>query len=177
VVTVEGDRMRDGHAFGLPNAHITVTVGRHVSASSLDADWVLAHEMIHLALPAVSDDHTWLAEGLATYVEGIARTQAGNLTETELWQEYRTAMSQGLPQADDQGLDHTHTWARTYWGGALFCLVADVQIRERTHNQRGLQDDLRAISRHEGGMSVRRTAAQILTAGDQATGTTVLGDL
>ena len=38
------------------------------------------------------------------------------------------------------GLDNTHTWGRTYWGGAMFCLLADVEIRRRTHNRRGLQD-------------------------------------
>jgi len=30
--------------------------------------------------------------------------------------------------AADRGLDHTHTWGRTYWGGALFCLPRRVEI-------------------------------------------------
>ena len=37
------------------------------------------------------------------------------------------------------------TWGRTYWGGAMFCLMADVRIREQTHNRKGLQDALRGI--------------------------------
>lgn len=48
----------------------------------------------------------------------------------------RVTIHQGLPQANDRSLDRTHTWARTYWGGALYCLVADVGIREQTDNRR-----------------------------------------
>ena len=39
--------------------------------------------------------------------------------------------AEGLPQAGDQGLDNTPTWGRKYWGGAIFCLLADIEIRKR----------------------------------------------
>jgi hypothetical protein len=173
----EGDRVMNGRTFGAPHALIEMKVGRQVSAQSLHEDWVLVHEMTHLALPEVSDEQNWLAEGLATYVEGIARVQAGNMSDTALWSEYFADMRKGLPGKDDQGLDRTHTWARTYWGGALFCLIADVRIRERTGNQRGLQDALRAINRAGGGMAQRWPAERIFATGDEATGTRVLSDL
>ena len=133
--------------------------------------------MIHLSLPAIAHEHNWLAEGVATYVEGIARVQAGNMSERDLWTEYVHAMPRGLPQADDHGLDHTHTHARTYWGGALFCFIADVNIRTQTNNRSGLQDALRAISRSGAGMSEEWPVERILAAGDAATGTTALQDL
>ena len=41
-------------------------------------------------------------------------------------------MPKGLPQAGDQGLDNTATWGRKYWGGAMFCLLADIEIRKAT---------------------------------------------
>jgi predicted metalloprotease with PDZ domain len=87
------------------------------------------------------------------------------------------AMPRGLPQANDRGLDRTHTHARTYWGGALYCLIADVQIREQTNSRYGLQDALRAIRRKGAGMSAEWPIERILTTGDEATGTTVLRDL
>jgi hypothetical protein len=177
VSIVEGDRMGSGRTFGLPQPYIEVSVGRHITVQALKDDWVLVHEMIHLALPAVAGEQNWLAEGIATYVEGIARTQAGNLTELALWTEYMDAMPRGLPQANDRGLDRTHTHARTYWGGALYCLIADVRIREQTHSRYGLQDALRAIRRSGAGMSTQWPIERILTAGDAATGTTVLHDL
>ncbi len=173
----DGDKVMGGRTFGAPDAIIELRVGRQVSAQALHDDWVLVHEMIHLALPEVSEEQNWVAEGLATYVEGIARTQAGNMSATALWSEYFTDMTKGLPGAADQGLDRTHTWARTYWGGALFFLIADVRIHEQTANKRGLQDALRAIERAGGGMAERWPAARIFAAGDQATATKVLQDL
>ncbi len=86
-------------------------------------------------------------------------------------------MPKGLPQPGDQGLDRTHTWARTYWGSALYCLIGDVQIREKTKNRRGLQDALRAIARAGGGMSQEWPIERILSVGDAATGITVLTDV
>jgi hypothetical protein len=177
ISVVPGDRMGSGRTFGLPLPHIEVSVGRHISAQALNDDWVLVHEMIHLALPAVTDEQNWLAEGIATYVEGVARTQAGNMTDVALWTEYLEAMPKGLPQADDRGLDRTHTHARAYWGGALYCLMADVRIRERTEGRYGLQDALRAIRRSGAGMSKEWPIERILATGDAATGTSVLWDL
>ena len=177
VSVVDNDRMGSGRTFGEPQSFIEVSVGRHITAQSLTDDWVLVHEMIHLALPDVAEDHIWLSEGIATYVEGIARTQAGNMIEADLWKEYVESMPRGLPQANDRGLDQTHTHARTYWGGALYCLIADVKIREKTHGRYGLQDALRAIRRASGGLSSEWPIDRILATGDTSTGTTVLRDL
>lgn len=177
ITVVDGARVMNGRTFGQPQAQIDVSVGKHTSAATLHDDWVLVHEMIHLAAPALADEHNWLAEGLATYVEGIARVQAGNVSDTAVWSEFLADMPKGLPMAGDQGLDRTHSWARTYWGGALFCLVADVRIRQQTGNRRGLQDALREIERAGGGMRAEWSASRMLGVGDRATGTTVLSDL
>ena len=56
-------------------------------------------------------------KGLATYVESIARAQAGELGVEQVWAGFVKGMPNGLPQSGDRGLDHTHTWGRTYWGG------------------------------------------------------------
>ena len=92
--------------------------------------------MTHLALPDVHPPHIWLAEGLATYVEPIARVEAGQLTAEKIWGDMLRDMKQGLPETGDRGLDGTDSWGRTYWGGAMFCLLADVEIRKQTGNQR-----------------------------------------
>jgi hypothetical protein len=156
---------------------IQATVGREVSADTLNDDWVMVHEMIHLALPEIGRSHIWLAEGLAVYVEGIARAQAGNRPVRDVWAEDRREMPRGLPNSGEGGMDDTHTWARTYWGGALFCLQADVAIREQTHNKIGLQTALRAILKETGGYGFERDIAQVLKVGDAATGTQVLAEL
>jgi hypothetical protein len=156
---------------------IQVSVGREVTADELAADWVLVHEMVHLALPELGRRHNWLAEGLAVYVEGIARAQSGNRDITDVWAEYRHSMPLGLPHAGEGGMDQTPTWARTYWGGALYCLQSDVRLREQTGNRAGLQTALRAILRETGGYRAERGIDDVLRIGDAATGTQVLQDL
>ena len=172
-----GEGVHGGKTFANPDAYIRVGVGRAVTAAQLLADWVLVHEMTHLALPDTGEEHAWLSEGLATYVEGVARVQAGNRSELDLWSEELSSMPRGLPQAGDAGLDHTHTWGRTYWGGAMFCLLADVEIHRRTHNAKGLQDALRAILAASGGLSADWPIARVLTTGDAAVGVPVLQEL
>jgi hypothetical protein len=156
---------------------IQVSVGRDVTSEELAADWVLVHEMVHLALPELGRRHNWLAEGLAVYVEGIARAQFGNRDVTDVWAEYRHSMPLGLPHAGEGGMDQTPTWGRTYWGGALYCLQADVKLREQTGNRVGLQTALRAILNETGGYGADRDIDEVLRIGDAATGTQVLQDL
>lgn len=86
-------------------------------------------------------------------------------------------MPVGAPGPGDRGLDHDHRWARTYWGGAYFALVADVRIRRRTRCRLGLEDALRAILRAKAEGTDRADAARILRVGDRATGTGVLTEL
>jgi hypothetical protein len=177
VVPESGDGVRGGKTFANPDAFIRVQVGREVRDAQLNADWVLVHEMTHLALPDTGEEHAWLSEGLATYVEGVARVQAGNRSETDVWAEELRQMPRGLPLPGDGGLDHTHTWARTYWGGAMFCLLADVDIRRRTQLRFGLQDALRAVLRASGGLSADWPIERVLRTGDAAVGTRTLEDL
>jgi hypothetical protein len=153
---------------------IQLRVGREATSEALASDWVLVHEMVHLALPEVGRAHNWLAEGLATYVEGVARAQAANRAIDDVWAEDRRSMVLGLPRAGEGGMDQTSTWGRTYWGGALYCLQADVAIREQTANRVGLQTALRAILKQTGGYGFERDIVDVLRIGDAATGTQVL---
>src|SRR5262249_23973480 len=127
-------------------------------------------------LPSLPRAQHWFEEGMATYVEPIARVQAGALTPERIWADMLRDMRQGLPQPGDRGLDRTPTWARTYWGGALFCLLADVEIRERSGNRKGLQHALRAILAH-GNMESDSELPPLLAMGDQAVGLPVLQEL
>jgi hypothetical protein len=156
---------------------IVISVGKTTGVDDLDDDWMLTHEMIHLAFPNMPRDQHWIEEGISTYVEPIARAQAGQMTAAAVWRDYARDMPKGQPDSGDEGLDNTHTWGRTYWGGALFCLAADVQIREKTHNKKGLQDALRAIRNSGGVIDQDWEIEQAFSVGDKATGTTVLRDL
>jgi hypothetical protein len=174
---MSGEGIGGGHTINEGGLSIHVDVGRDATPARLADDWVLVHEMVHLALPEIGRRHDWLAEGLAVYVEGVARAQAGNRAVADVWAEDRRSMPLGLPRPGEGGMDQTQTWARKYWGGALYCLDADVQIRQRTANRLGLQAALRAILEATGGYAAEKDITDVLHIGDAATGTRVLEDL
>lgn len=166
-----------GRTHGRPRPYIIAPIGQGVSRERLLASWVMTHEMVHLAVPSLPDRHNWLHEGIATYVEPIAQAQAGMLPVAQVWAQLVRGLPQGLPGPSDRGLDFTPTWGRTYWGGCLFCLLADLEIRTRSANARGLQDALRGVLEAGGTYEQSWPVSKTLEIGDRATQTTVLRDL
>jgi hypothetical protein len=178
IVPTDGRGVRGGWTFGRAGGGYTVIhVGSETEFAGLANDWMLTHEMVHLSFPSMADNHHWIEEGIATYVEPIARVRAKHFDANEMWFEVVRDMHQGLPAAGDEGLDNTHTWGRTYWGGALFCLLADVEIHRETGNQKGLQDALRGILDAGGDIRYDWTIEKALKIGDQAVGVPVLENL
>lgn len=156
------------------SAFTKIQVGENVTDGELVADGAMTRAMVRTAFPAQPKDHAWIEEGLAAYVELVARTQAGFLRPKTAWRSMVRDMPGGNPQPGDKGLDHASNWARAYWGGAQFCLLADVTIRGQTRNGKGLQDALRAIMNQGGTVATRWPLEKAFEAGDRATGTKVL---
>lgn len=174
IVVSEGAGVRGGQTFSGELPLIRIRVGRNSSeADLLQKDWVMVHEMVHLAFPWMNLRNNWMAEGLAVYVESIARVHAGHLTPARIWGDFMRMMPRGLPAPGDGGFDVTVNWGRTYWGGAIYCLMADVAIRQQTENRLGLLHALRAIN---AGRDFRREwdFMETLEVGDAATATNVL---
>jgi len=172
-----GYSVRFGQAFGGESPHLRIVVGEDINQEMLRKDWIMVHEMVHLAMADVPRSNRWLLEGLATYVESIARAQQGYLSEEFVWNGFINRMPQGLPAAGDEGLDYTPTWGRTYWGGAIFCLLADIEIRKLTNNQMSLREALQGILKDGYSMQSDATPMQIFESGDTATGVPVLVNL
>ena len=176
LVLFTGDRgVGGGSTMGSGGASVMLSIGESVSARALANDWILVHELVHVAFPNVG--RPWLEEGLATYVEPLIRARAGLLDPDELFHDLLFGLPQGQPQPGDRGLEHTDTWGRRYWGGALFWFLADVAIRTSTHNARSLDDALRRIVAQGGNVGVTWTVDRTLEEGDRDAGGTVLRDL
>ena len=173
----DGNRVRFGQAFGGSSPSLRLVVGEDITPGVLRRDWIMVHEMVHLAMADIPRRHRWLLEGLATYVESIARAQLGQLSEDFVWNGFVGRMHQGLPKNGDQGLDYTPTWGRTYWGGAMFCMLADVEIRRLSENRKSLRDALRGILDDGYSMKASASAEEIFESGDRATGFPVLVNL
>ncbi len=177
IVPVEGRGVQSGVAFAEPSPLLRIRLGRESTPEHFSDEGLLVHEMVHLAIPRVPREQQWLHEGLATYVEALARGHAGWITAPVVWQAWRRQMPQGLPQSGDRGLDHTPTWGRTYWGGALFALLADVGIRQRGVPGRGLQHAMQGVLERGGDYRVSWPLREILRVADAAVGQTTLTEL
>jgi hypothetical protein len=176
VLPAPGDQIH-GRARGNGGASILFFLGSDLDIADARRSWELVHELVHLGFPSLPRQHLWAEEGLATYVEPIARARAGELSPEKVWRDLVRGLPQGLPRSGDEGLDRTHTWGRTYWGGALFWLLADVEIREHTGNRLGLEDALGAVVAQGGSIAERWTLRRALVAGDRAVGAKVLEEL
>lgn len=173
-----GGQVTMGRAVGRPEPRIVVTMGRHTTATELRHQSLLVHEMVHLAVPDHDLRFLWLHEGIATYVEHVARAQAGLMPVDTLWAELMRELPEGLPESRAAGgLDDTRSDRRRYWGGALFCLIADIEIRKATGNRQGLQDALRALQRQGGNLSRMWSLERTLEVADASIGAPVLATL
>jgi hypothetical protein len=166
-----------GETLGDGGPAVLVRAGVGVDAAKTRDDWIMTHELLHVSLPSLSREHRWLDEGIPTYVEPIVRARDGQVSAEKFWGDLVDGLPQGQPEAGDAGLERTHTWGRTYWGGALFCFAADIALRERTQNTRSLDDVLRAVVATGANVEAHWEIDQLLDVGDRATGTRVLHEL
>lgn len=177
IFAAAGGHVDHGVTYGYRGSATQVNVGVNTGVDTFARDWVMVHEMVHTALPNLPRRALWLQEGNATYVEPIARAEAGQITAQSVWQDSVTGMPRGLPGPGDVGMDGTHAWGRLYWGGAMFWLSAEIAFYEQTEGKRSLRDALRAINRASGGNKAFWRPEQMMQVGDEATQTKVLSKL
>jgi hypothetical protein len=174
VARVPGRRI-GGTAYG---GHLVrMRLGLENGPARLEDDWTMTHELLHVGFPDLDRRHLWMQEGMATYFEPIARARVGDLPAERVWREMMRDLPKGLPGEGERGLDRTGSWASTYWGGALFWFLADVEIRQRTRNRKSADDVLRAIAAAGGNGSQDWPIERVLAVGDRATGTNVMRSL
>lgn len=177
VIAQPTDRIGHATTFGYAGPATRIHVGIAAEADAFARDWVLVHEMVHTALPDLPRRALWLQEGNATYIEPIARAQAGQLFPEEVWRQSVVGMPSGEPGAGDGGMDGTDAHQRLYWGGATFWLRAEIEIALRTAGKSTLRDAMRGMNRASGGNGVTWSPERLMAVGDSVTGTDVLGAL
>lgn len=178
VMVRHGDGIEDGTALGNGGASIRIEVGDETPKERLAADWMLTHEMTHLALPGLRRKHHWAEEGMATYLEPIMRAKRGVLPVGEVWREWFQQMHKGQARDAEDRLDGTREWGRTYWGGALFWFQCDVAIRSRAKDplELGLPVGFQSVFL-EGDISNKWSIERFLGGMDAATKTDVVSSM
>jgi hypothetical protein len=176
LLVIAGAGGQIGHAttYGFAGSATRIQVGRNADRAAFRDDWVLVHEMMHAALPDLPRHALWLQEGNATWLEPIARAQAGSLPVSEVWTQALRGMPRGVPDDGERGMDGTDRWGRLYWGGATFWLEAEIAIWEQSGGAKGLIDAMRAVAAASGGNSVTWSPEQLMVNGDTACGVTAL---
>jgi hypothetical protein len=144
LIPADGNKVMDGRVESTGGVTIVVEVGHETDPADLYQDWILIHEMLHLGSPYISDTGAWLNEGTATFYEPIVRMRAGWKTREEVWKEWIEWMPNGLRAMGEVGLAEAEGGG-IYWGGALFLLLAEIEVRQRTDLVLGVEDCLRAV--------------------------------
>src|SRR6202041_4092939 len=85
IIPTGGKGVRGGRTFGEKGGFISIHVGGDSTFEDLSKDWMLTHEMVHLSFPSVPEEHHWIEEGIATYVEPIGRVRAHHLDPNVMW--------------------------------------------------------------------------------------------
>lgn len=167
-----GDRVSFGRVRAGGGATLQVVVGRNATLESLyREDWVLTHELLHLAQPSLPRDGRWLMEGMATYIEPQLRHYAGLYSADRVWAEWLSGMPRGAEGLANRGLLR----ANPYWAGALALLASHVAL-VREDGEKSMADCLSAGLLTLGSATRRATTGATVAACDQALGRPLLGD-
>jgi len=128
---------------------VSLLTGTTSTPTSLNADWIAVHEMLHLGTPMIEDSANWLSEGLSTYYEPLLRARAGLIDATTAWETLHEGFARGARHGSGRTLrdecaemDHTHQYWRVYWAGAAIAFIADVELRLRGSS---LDEEMRRI--------------------------------
>ncbi len=159
-----------GRVRGGGGATLMLRFGTLARGPDLRREWVLAHELVHLGGPFVTPRGAWLMEGMATYIEPVLRARAGWTSPEALWREFAGEMARGVDALTREGLGRVSRGG-VYWGGALYMLLADLDIRERTGGRASLETCLRAVLAAGGDTTQRWSRERVFDACDAATGT------
>ncbi len=85
-------------------SRIDVRLGPDAQSEDLREDWIMTHEMFHLAFPTLKERYLWMMEGLSDYLEPVARARVGQLTPAMFggnsWRGFRRV----FPKANDHGI-------------------------------------------------------------------------
>ncbi len=167
-----------GRVLSLAGASVALLFGSETPAAGVRDNWVVVHEFFHLACPSFVGEGRWLEEGLATYYEPILRERAGWMTEADLWTHFVREMPRGLRGPDDPpDLEQRDDIDATYWGGALFALMADVRSRAATAGASSLDSVVRLVRHRQGPATSTARVADFLRTAEEATGTRAVTDV
>ena len=116
--------------------------------SEFYADWTATHEFSHLMMPYVSDEHSWISEGFATYYQNVLMARAGRYTEQKAWLKLWEGFERGRQSRPEMSMNEASregvrgATMKIYWSGAAIALMADAELRQRSNGEVSLDSVL-----------------------------------
>ena len=136
---------------GVSGRSISVLVGGKLDEAS-KRFWVplVGHEVFHAWPLKFKEQEYWFSEGFTEYYSHVASARLGFTSETDfldnLERVCETYLSaQGELSIREAGKNKSTYSGLVYQGGSLIALALDVQIRERTQNQKNLDDVMKRM--------------------------------
>ena len=132
---------RSGPSFGMAlrggGPAVVILLKRDANAATLADDWTATHEFLHLGVPRLPPEDSWLFEGLATYYTELTRARAGIITPKQAYQHLlegfersrRGGGSSLTLREESAQMRERHSFYRVYWAGAAIAFLADVAAR------------------------------------------------
>jgi hypothetical protein len=131
---------------------VNLLVGRDATFESLADDWVVVHEMSHLAVPFIQRGEPWLSEGIATWYQNVLRARAGLISERVAWEKLVDGFDRGQSSVTGRTLREDAArmrdgglFLRVYWAGTAWALLSDVELRRSSGGHKSLDDALRGL--------------------------------
>jgi hypothetical protein len=119
---------------------VNIHVNPDHTRDELLSDWTVYHELAHLLLPYLGRQHSWFAEGFASYMQYQLMHSAGVLSAEEMRTGYREKIERAASRYDlpDRSFIEASPLLRArrdfptqYWGGAVYFLRVDAELRGR----------------------------------------------
>jgi len=155
LAVINEGNITDGGAF--MNSYSMTIEGDATAAASIVWSHTMAHEVLHLwngiAIRSKGQNE-WFNEGITEYLTVVMLKRAGIIDNATLFKKlenhYRkyliAKMIQGINVSiKDSGDEKAKNRLLVYGGGAIFGFALDVEIREATNNQKGLEDLLKKM--------------------------------
>jgi len=130
---------------------VAVLVRSGATPRDLEEDWVAVHELSHMMHPFFRPRRPWLSEGIATYYQNVARIRSGRLTPREGWGNLLAGVRRGQGWDESlaelsEAMHRRRAYMPVYWGGAVFALELDLELRRTTGGARSLDDALARLA-------------------------------
>jgi hypothetical protein len=137
VIAVPGERVRSfGMALRGGGPAVVLLLDSGVTTDRLASDWTCTHEFLHLGVPRLPPEDSWLFEGLATYYTEVVRARAGLISPALAYQHLLDGFERGRRNGglrtlrqESAEMRENHAFYRVYWAGAALAFLTDIAAR------------------------------------------------